>query len=251
MTEHDTALAFDRALNGERGISLNGSESLVITAHAIQTLFDRQHAIPSEEFVMQLEQTLFALPVIPSEVEGPPAAAVSRPQPSPRSARIKPKRTRASHRWAAIAAALVLLLGGAGAIVRGPLDFRSTPEPSAIPAVGLGTVEASPVAAEQLWTVDAPELTTGSDRPGIIANGVMFRTFFSGGGQPVQAVELQTGTVLWEDTPVVTQDVLAAAGDALLVAGSDGITGNWSHWMAAQEGSVGVSSSLSGRSGCA
>jgi outer membrane protein assembly factor BamB len=230
MTEPHAALAFDRALDGERGISLNGSESLVITAHAIQTLFDRQQAIPSEEFVMQLEQTLFppsvipsTLPVIPSEVEGPPAAAVSRPQPSPRPTPIDPKRTRVVYRWAAIAAALILLLGAAGTIVIDPFDRRSTPEPSAIPAAMLGTVEASPAPAVTSWKVAPPDGSTRLILPGLVSNGRVFTIFATDTEDAIaQSVDLRTGHALWSG-PLGnwTNLLVSTAGDLLLATATD------------------------------
>jgi outer membrane protein assembly factor BamB len=225
MTEHDAALAFDQALDGTYRHELNGAEPMLETAHTLQTLFDRQHAIPSEEFVMQLERSLFPASVIPSAVEGPPAATVSCPQPMARPARIAPDIHRLSRsRLIAIAAALVLLIGGMSAYFGGPLEPRSDPEPSAIPAASFGSAEASPEAVGRTWTVAPPEGADHADRPGIVSDGLMFSVFAGGGASGfVQAVDLQAGHALWSGPlrswPAV---VLSAAGGLLLVAGSDG-----------------------------
>lgn len=249
MTDQIAALSLDFALDGERGIDLNGSESLLATARTVQTLFDHQHGIPSEEFVMQLERSLFAPPVIPSEaerpphfvipsevegpsaplvipsaVEGSPAAPVSHPQPSPRPAPIQPNRARAVHRWAAIAAALILLIGGAGALVLGPFDFRPTPEPSAIPAIGFGTVEASPVAAAKAWTVVPPQGIEHSLGTPLIADGLIYSLY---PGQRtstyVEAVDANTGQLRW-DADLTNSPSLSVAvyQDLLVVAGTNG-----------------------------
>jgi hypothetical protein len=181
MIDQDIALQFDRALDGEDGISLNGSQSLLTTADTMQALYDQQHPVPSPDFVTRLERTLFAahppvIPVatsvipteaeesppiviptsssvIPTGVEGPSAAAAVPPKPTPFPPRIAPARSRLPRRWFAIAAVLALILGGGGALVVGPFDLHSTPEPSAIPAFGFGTVEASPAPTEEWRTV--------------------------------------------------------------------------------------------------
>ena len=222
MTEPTVFLHFDQALDGQLVPDLDGAQPLIATAHMVQTLFDRQQTIPSEEFIMQLEATLFPTVVIPSGVEGSPAAVVSPPRMLPRLARIQPERPHVFRRWVVVAAVVILLLGGAGAIIVGPFHPRSTPEPSAIPAASFATAAASPQPARQSWTVEPPPGLTGSDRPGIIANGRIFRTFAGTNQSPVQAVELKTGNVLWVELPRVSTDLLAAANDVFLVAGSYG-----------------------------
>ncbi len=113
MTEHDMAVRFDRALDGERDIALNGSEPLLGTAETVQSLFDRQHAFPSEEFIAQLERSLFPLSIVPSAAEGLRVAAVSRPQVMARPTPVAPKvRGLSQSRLAAIVAAFFLLIGG-------------------------------------------------------------------------------------------------------------------------------------------
>lgn len=238
MTEHDTALRFDQALDGQPGIELDGSESLLTIARILQSGFDRQRAIPSEEFIMQLETTLFptvvipsappvipsatekppAPPVIPSAAEGSPAAAVPRPQPTPRSAPTHPKRTRTPHRWVvAIAAALILLLGGAGSIIFGPLHPHPTPQPSAIPAVSFGTVEASPESAGGIWTVSPPQGVQGASGPAFIEDGLMYSILNGPSGPYAQVIDIATVRALWSSRLAVSADLTASVWRGLLL----------------------------------
>lgn len=220
MIDHDAAVRFDTALDRFVRGNPTMEEPLLETARAMQQLDATTRAVPSDAFRAQLRGMLAGEGSVDQHNGHHPVAVTALPVPLPR----RPAETRASHRWLAIAAALLLLLTGGGAIVLEGIGLRDDSEPSAIPAAMLGTVEASPVTASKAWTVVPPQGIEHSLGAPLIANGVIYGVY---AGQRtstyLQAVDIETGQLLWDADLTNSPDLsVATSEDLLLVVGTNG-----------------------------
>jgi outer membrane protein assembly factor BamB len=135
MTDHNSAVRLDTFLDND----LSGefaADPLAATAVSLRELDRSQQERPANGFRAQLGQSLFAssngvhqlsaadepVPLVPARPDVPPSP-----------------RPRKSHRLLAIAAVLLLLIGGAGAVTRLPIGNQRDSEPSAIPAASFGS----------------------------------------------------------------------------------------------------------------
>jgi outer membrane protein assembly factor BamB len=222
MTDHD-ALRLDTLLDQLDAFVPVGMEPLVQTAAMLQSLDDRQRGTPSSDFRARLRQRLFVsahahdryfepdeiVTLVPTRAQRDRSAAG---RPVPRS-------------WLAIAAALLLLVGGAAAVAFGSFGPNSDREPSAIPAVSFATPTTPETATSNVvWTVPGPEGAGTESGAHLIAGGRIFRSFLGGTTeQRIQAVDAETGAILWDEHLDIGGRVLAAYSDLVLVAGQLGL----------------------------
>lgn len=221
MTDHDAALRFDAMLDRLDPSDPSSSDSLSNTARTIQQLDNRQRGMPSDAFRTQLRQTLF---VSTSDV---PRVSMNGSSAAPlplMPAKKRQSRSATSHRLLAVAAALVLLIGGAGWAVLGPFGSRSDREPDAIPAASFATPASPEPSSEVAWIAPAPDDAYVQASPQAeYADGRILRSIpLRSGSETLQAVDSSDGSVLWEVPSPVRVNAMQVHDDLLLVAGMAG-----------------------------
>lgn len=217
MSDPDLSLRIDAILGRLDDGAGDPAGGLLHSARTLVDLDDRDRGAPSQHFRARLKGELFTSSPAATTTT---TTAIHKPQPPKPTPLHRKERRMSAPRVLAIAASLLLLLGGMGVVFEGPLRPSRAPEPSAIPAASFATP--APIGqnpALPVWTAPAPGETGYDETSHLLAGGRIFRAFGTSYGSPhVQAIDAGTGEVLWEQPTANEVAVLVASNDVLVIA---------------------------------